>query len=153
VKHFSCKCTGPKHGKLTGCSGTGADVTGGLCGWCIAECATRAGEETVTGAGVCRVCGCTENASLASQVESMVMRIESLTEELAKPEDVRLREVLDALDGRAVIFDGLGARVRHLVDEMDQWIARAGAAERRLNVFGCRCRKRIESSRAKAGPG
>lgn len=73
-----------------------------------------------------------ENASLSSQVESMAMRIESLAEELAKPEDVRLREVLDALDGRAVIFDGLGARVGHLLDEMDEWIARAGVAERRL---------------------
>jgi hypothetical protein len=60
----------------------------------------------------------------------MAMRIESLAEELAKPEDVRLREVLDALDGRAVIFDGLGARVGHLLDEMDEWIARAGEAER-----------------------
>lgn len=73
-----------------------------------------------------------ENASLVRQVESMAMRIESLAEELAKPEDVRLREVLDALDGRAVIFDGLGARVGHLLDEMDDWIERAGAAERRL---------------------
>jgi len=71
-----------------------------------------------------------ENASLARQVESMAMRIESLAEELAKPEDVRLREVLDALDGRAVIFDGLGVRVTHLLDEMDEWIARAGEAER-----------------------
>ena len=58
------------------------------------------------------------------------MRIETLAEELAKPEDVRLREVLDALDGRAVIFDGLGARVGHLLDEMDEWIGRAGEAER-----------------------
>jgi site-specific DNA-methyltransferase (adenine-specific) len=41
-------------------------------------------------------------------------------------------EVLDALGGRAVIFDGLGARVGHLLDEMDEWIERAGAAERRL---------------------
>lgn len=73
-----------------------------------------------------------ENASLASQNESMAMRIESLAEELAKPEDVRLREVINALDGRAVIFDGLGARVGHLIDEMDKWIERAGAAERRL---------------------
>ena len=73
-----------------------------------------------------------ENASLSRQVESMAMRIESLAEELAKPEDVRLREVVDALDGRAVIFDGLGARVTHLLDEMDEWIARAGDAERRL---------------------
>ena len=74
-----------------------------------------------------------ENASLARQVESMARRIESLAEELAKPEDVRLREVLDELDGRAVIFDGLGARVGHLLDEMDEWIARAGEAERAVN--------------------
>ena len=73
-----------------------------------------------------------ENASLANQVESMAMRIESLAEELTKPGDVRLREVLDALEGRAVIFDGLGARVGHLLDEMDEWIERAGVAERRL---------------------
>ncbi len=75
-----------------------------------------------------------ENASLASQIESMAMRIESLAEELAKPEDVRLREVADALDGRAVIFDGLGVRVEHLLDEMDEWIARAGEAERLVDA-------------------
>lgn len=79
-----------------------------------------------------------ENASLSSQVESMAMRIESLASELAKPEDVRLREVVDALDGRAVIFDGLGARVGHLLDEMDEWIERAGEAER--IVWAARCR-------------
>lgn len=73
-------------------------------------------------------------ASLSSQVESMAMRIESLAEELAKPEDARLREVLDALEGRAVIFDGLGARVGHLLDEMDEWIGRAGEAERAVEA-------------------
>lgn len=76
-----------------------------------------------------------ENASLASQVESMAMRIESLAGELAKPEDVRLREVVDALDGRAVIFDGLGARIGHLLDETDEWIVRAGEAERRADEY------------------
>ena len=75
-----------------------------------------------------------ENAALSSQVDSMAMRIESLAEELAKPEDVRLREVLDALEGRAVIFDGLGARVGHLLDEMDEWIGRAGEAERAVEA-------------------
>jgi chromosome segregation ATPase len=75
-----------------------------------------------------------ENASLASRVESMGLRIESLAEELAKPEDVRLREVSDALDGRAVIFDGLGARVGRLLDELDEWIARAGEAERTVEA-------------------
>lgn len=87
---------------------------------------------------VCSVCsrltgfGDEGEPPVNSHVESMAMRIESLAEELAKPEDVRLREVLGALDGRAVIFDGLGARVGHLLDEMDEWIERAGAAERRL---------------------
>ena len=75
-----------------------------------------------------------ENAALSSQVDSMAMRIESLAEELAKPEDVRLREVLDALEGRAVIFDGLGARVGHVLDEMDEWIGRAGEAERTVDA-------------------
>jgi hypothetical protein len=75
-----------------------------------------------------------ENASLARQVESMGMRLESLAEELAKPDDVRLREVIGALDGRAVIFDGLGARVGHLLDEMDEWIGRAGEAERAVEA-------------------
>ena len=75
-----------------------------------------------------------ENASLARQAESMAMRIESLAEELAKPEDMRLREVLEELDGRAVIFDGLGERVGHLLDEMDEWIGRAGEAERMVEA-------------------
>ena len=75
-----------------------------------------------------------ENASLSSQVESMALRIESLAEELAKPEDMRLREVLEELDGRAVIFDGLGERVGHLLDEMDEWIGRAGEAERMVEA-------------------
>ena len=90
--------------------------------------------------GVCRLSpGCNRhweerNRELVRQVESMAMRIESLAEELAKPEDARLREVLDALDGRAVIFDGLGARVGHLLDEMDEWIGRAGEAGRMVEA-------------------
>jgi len=75
-----------------------------------------------------------ENASLARQVESMAMRIESLAEELAKPEDVRLREVLDALDGRAVIFDSLASRVGAVLDDRDEHIARAGSAERTVET-------------------
>ena len=85
-------------------------------------------EEADTAQAICEMAN--EAALLASQVESMAMRIESLAEELAKPEDVRLREVIGALDGRAVIFDGLGERVGHLLDEMDEWIERAGEAER-----------------------
>ncbi len=42
--------------------------------------------------------------------------------------------MLDALDGRAVIIDGLGARVGHLLDEMDEWIGRAGEAERTVEA-------------------
>ena len=75
-----------------------------------------------------------ENASLASQVESMAMRIESLAEELAKPEDLRLREVLEELDGRAVIFDSLASRVGAVLDDLDEHIARAGSAERTVEV-------------------
>lgn len=75
-----------------------------------------------------------ENASLSSQVESMAMRIESLAEELSKPDDVRLREVLDELDGRAVIFDSLASRVRAVLDDLDEHIARAGSAERTVET-------------------
>lgn len=73
-----------------------------------------------------------ENASLSRQVDSMAMRIESLAEELSKPEDVRLREALAALEGRAVICDKIGDRINLLLDELDAWIVRAGEAERRL---------------------
>jgi len=69
-----------------------------------------------------------ENASLSRQVESMAMRIESLAGELAKPEDVRLREVLDALDGRFPIFDSIGSRVSAALDEAEEFIGRAGEA-------------------------
>ena len=75
-----------------------------------------------------------ENASLASQVESMAMRIESLAEELAKPEDVRLREVLDALDGRFPIFDSIASRVSAALDEAEEFIGRAGEAERMVEA-------------------
>lgn len=37
-RHFTCRCTSGKHGKLTGCSGSGATVAGGLCAWCVSEC-------------------------------------------------------------------------------------------------------------------
>lgn len=75
-----------------------------------------------------------ENASLANQVESMAMRIESLAEELAKPEDVRLREVLDALDGRFPIFDSIASRVSAALDEAEEFIGRAGEAERMVEA-------------------
>lgn len=75
-----------------------------------------------------------ENASLSSQVESMSMRIESLAEELAKPEDVRLREVLDALDGRFPIFDSVASRVSAALDEAEEFIGRAGEAERMVEA-------------------
>jgi len=75
-----------------------------------------------------------ENASLARQVESMAMRIESLAEELAKPEDVRLREVLDALDGRFPIFDSIASRVSAALAEAEEFIGRAGEAERMVEA-------------------
>src|SRR5574343_970857 len=75
-----------------------------------------------------------ENASLARQAESMAMRIESLAEELAKPEDMRLREVLDALDGRFPIFDSVASRVSAALDEAEEFIGRAGEAERMVEA-------------------
>ena len=75
-----------------------------------------------------------ENASLSRQVDSMAMRIESLAEELAKPEDVRLREVLDALDGRFPIFDSVASRVSAALDEAEEFIGRAGEAERMVEA-------------------
>ena len=75
-----------------------------------------------------------ENASLARQVESMAMRIESLAEELAKPEDVRLREVLDALDGRFPIFDSVASSVSAALNEAEEFIGRAGEAERMVEA-------------------
>lgn len=75
-----------------------------------------------------------ENASLSRHVESMAMRIESLAEELAKPEDVRLREVLDALDGRFPIFDSVASRVSAALDEAEEFIGRAGEAERMVEA-------------------
>lgn len=38
ARYFTCRCHGAKHGALTGCSGTGADFTDGLCAYCVAEC-------------------------------------------------------------------------------------------------------------------
>lgn len=71
-----------------------------------------------------------------AEIESLRLRVESLERELAKPEDVRLREVLDALEGRAVVFDSLGDRVRWLLRELDEWIERAGKAEREVRAVG-----------------
>ena len=84
-----------------------------------------------------------ENASLVRQVESMAMRIESLAEELAKPEDVRLREVLDAMGASYATTDPAlwSARPRFgvaggpveivLTDEGDMRAFSVGAAVRR----------------------
>lgn len=61
-----------------------------------------------------------ENASLSSQVEAMAMRIESLAEELAKPEDVRLREVLDALDEAERIVESARLRLACVAESMTE---------------------------------
>jgi hypothetical protein len=37
-RFFTCKCMDAKHGSATGCSGTGAEFTSGLCAFCVAEC-------------------------------------------------------------------------------------------------------------------
>lgn len=71
-----------------------------------------------------------EAHATAKENQAMTEAIERLLSELAKPESVRLREVSDVMDGRAVIFVSLADRVAHELDELDEWIARAGRAER-----------------------
>ena len=65
---------------------------------------------------------------------SMSMRIRDSRRGAGQARDVRLREVLDASWTSALSSsDGPGARVGHLLDEMDEWIGRAGEAERMRN--------------------
>lgn len=64
--------------------------------------------------------------------DSMALRIERLSAELAKPENVRLREVTEAMAGRSVMFDDIAERVRQELHELGRWIERAGEAERKL---------------------
>lgn len=67
-----------------------------------------------------------ENATLVGLTEAMAARIKSLSEELAKPEDVRLREVLDVMAGREVAFDSLALRVTRVLDDYDELNERTG---------------------------
>lgn len=78
---------------------------------------------------------------LESERDSMAIRIDRLSAELAKPEDQRLREVTEAMSGRAVMFDDIAARVRHELRDLDRWIARAGNAEREINEARMLCSK------------
>ncbi len=65
-----------------------------------------------------------------SALQSALLRIEQQEAVLSKPEDARLRDVIAALDGRAVMLESPGDRVRWILRELDEWITRAGAAER-----------------------
>lgn len=68
ARYFTCACPGPKHGKLTGCSGTGGDFTGGLCAWCIAECRHRFVRDNQD---VCHDCGQAEDAAIHALKEGL----------------------------------------------------------------------------------
>lgn len=70
---------------------------------------------------------------LESERSAMALRIERLSAELAKPENVRLREVTEAMAGRSVMFDDIAERVRQELHELGRWIERAGKAERELS--------------------
>lgn len=70
---------------------------------------------------------------LESERSAMALRIERLSAELAKPENVRLREVTEAMAGRSVMFDDIAERVRQELHELGRWIERAGKAERERN--------------------
>lgn len=71
-----------------------------------------------------------ENHGLSLTNEAMAERIEDLTEQLEKPEDVRLREVIAAMDGVKEHLPNLPARIEAVLVELDEWIERAGIAER-----------------------
>ena len=57
-----------------------------------------------------------------SALQSAMLRIERQEAELAKPEDARLRDVIEALDRRAVMLESPGDRVRWILRELDEWV-------------------------------
>ena len=71
-----------------------------------------------------------ENHGLSLTNEAMAKYIEDLTEQLEKPEDVRLREVIAAMEGVKEHLPNLPARIDAVLDELDEMIERAGRAER-----------------------
>lgn len=87
-----------------------------------------------------------EAASTAKENEAMTIAFEQISAELEKPEDVRLREVCDVMHGHATIFTSLADRVSHVLDDRDEWIERAGSAERRLDEIRTSVSRRMESA-------
>jgi len=77
-----------------------------------------------------------EAHAAAKENEAMLLAIEKLSAELAKPEDVRLREAVDAMGDRCPQFFSLAGRIDRLLDDVDDWIARAGSAERTVEEQG-----------------
>ena len=77
-----------------------------------------------------------EAHAAAKENEAMLLAIEKLSAELAKPEDVRLREAVDAMGDRCPQFFSIAGRIDRLLDDVDEWIGRAGSAERTVEEQG-----------------
>ena len=78
--------------------------------------------------------GAREDETMGAFLERLATMAGVVPVELAKPEDVRLREVLDALDSRFPIFDSIASRVSAALDEAEEFIGRAGEAERMVEA-------------------
>jgi len=69
----------------------------------------------------------------AKENEALTLAYERLSEELSKPEDVRLREATEVMAGYAEhLGPSLADRISFELDEQDRWISRAGEAEREV---------------------
>lgn len=77
-----------------------------------------------------------EAHAAAKENDAMLLTIEKLSAELAKPEDVRLREAVDAMGDRCPQFFSLAGCIDRLLDDVDEWIGRAGSAERTVEEQG-----------------
>jgi hypothetical protein len=87
---------------------------------------------------------CSGAAATARENEMMLAEIERLSAELERPEEVRLRDVIEAMEGRYAHRGHPHERVEALLEDLDEWIARAGEAERQRDGW----RKTAESQNA-----
>lgn len=71
-----------------------------------------------------------ETHALAKENEAMALTIEKLSKQLANPEDIRLRSVINVMNGRAEMFHSISDRVDSVLTELDDWTSRASSAER-----------------------
>lgn len=81
------------------------------------------------------------NAELAQRVgqlevenEALHLLVQRQAAALARPESKRLAAAEAAMAGRVLMFEALDDRIAWLLRELDEWMSRAGDAERRLEL-------------------